>query len=76
MARSHYCHRVSFSENEYVTIEYTSEPIRIRRVPKFGLCKQYDELPIHCSSRGRTKRSGAPCSQMMICEEYGSEVRF
>ena len=32
--------------NEYVTIEYTSEPIRIRRVPKFGLCKQYDELPI------------------------------
>ena len=45
-ARSHYCHRVSFSKNEYVTIEYTSEPIRIRRVPKFGLCKQYDDLPI------------------------------
>ena len=47
-ARSHYCHHVSFSENEYmyVTIEYTWEPIRTQRVPKFGLCKQYDDLPI------------------------------
>ena len=35
-----------FSERESVTIEYTSEPIRIQRGPKLGLCKQYDDLPI------------------------------
>ena len=67
MAGSHYCHRVSFSENEYVTIEYTSEPIRIRRGPKFGLCKQYDELPIVREDERNVR---------VICEEYGSEVRF
>ena len=53
--------RVSFSENMYVTIEYSSEPIPI-------LCKQYDDLPIVREDE-RLKCSGAPCSQMMICEE-------
>ena len=45
-ALSHYCHRLSFSEHMYVTIEYTLEPNRIQRVPKSGLCIEYDDLPI------------------------------
>ena len=60
-----------FSENEYVTIEYTSEPIRILRVPKFGLCKQYDELPIV-----REDERNVRVPRVRRCEEYGSEVRF
>ena len=34
------------TESENVTIEYTSEPIRIQRGPKYALCKQHDDLPI------------------------------
>ena len=62
-ARSHYCHRVIFSENMYVTTEYTSEATRVQRVPESGLCKQYDDLLIVGDDETKCLIGGAGMAQ-------------